>query len=613
MESNYWSRGWAYRVSRRRAILAAASGVIGASLLAACSSGKDSGKTDTTDKSGLLVTPKDTTQQAKRGGVGKIFLRVAPANWEVHQNPGQWFGTLYHPTLNYMVRMEEGYLGPPSGNPVVDLAESFEFSPDRLQVTFKLPPNATFHPIPPVNGRRLDAEDMIFSWNRLMNIGGQKTIYMNDANPENPVLSVSATDSRTVVMKLARPAATLLSALTNTSGASWFAIPKEADGGYDVRNKLIGSGPYYLAEEDVSTRVVLKRHPTYHVKDRPFMDSLEYPILSEYAAAVAQLRAGNIYTYDVKQEDVLATKKDVQDLAMQQLAPGGDNFVLAYGYKPGPTAPFKDERLRQALSMSFDRNLWIDTVYNVDVFQKAGLPSKRVWNTSLVYDAQGWWLDPTTKDFGENSKYFEYNIAEAKKLLAAAGFPNGMDVSSNTASGGYVITYDNEVAILEGMAAEAGFRFEKHVRELATEWLKQFRDSSGNHEGIAWRNLIGGGSDPVERLAAELYSKSGVFFIGMDQEGKGTFEGDTHIDAELKKARGEFDTNKRKDIVHDLQRYMAARQYFTRFPGGSNSYTLSWPALKNFGVWQGPGVLGQASPIYIHEWIDETQKPIAKA
>jgi peptide/nickel transport system substrate-binding protein len=606
MESNYWSRGQIYRVSRRRTILAGVSGVIGASLLAACGGGKHTGKTDTTDKSGLLSVPIDTTKQAKRGGVGKVFLNVAPANWEVHQNPGQWFGRLYHPTLNYMVRMEEGYLGPASGNPAVDLPESYEFSPDRLQVTFKLPPNATFHPIPPVNGRLVDADDLMFSWNRLMNIGGQKTIYMNDVNPDNPVLSVSATDPRTVVMKLARPSATLLSALTNTGGASWFAIPKEADGGYDVRNKLIGSGPYYLAEEDVSTRVVLKRHPTYHVKDRPFMDSLEYPILTEYAAAMAQLRAGNIYIYDVKQEDILVTKKDVPDLTMQQKDPAGDGFSINYGYKPGPTAPFKDERLRQAMSMSFDRKLWIDTVYNVDVFERAGLASERVLNTCLVYDAQGWWLDPTSKDFGENSKYFGYDIAEAKKLLAAAGFPNGMDVSSNTASGGYIIGYNNEVAILEGMAAEAGFRFEKHVRELATEWLKQFRDSSGNHEGIGWRNMIGGGSDPVEKLAAELYSKSGVFFIGMDPEGKGTFAGDPHIDAELTKARAEFDTNKRKAIVHDLQRYMGARQYFTRFPGGSNSFTLSWPALQNCGVWQG------GSPIYIHEWIDDTEKPLAK-
>ena len=77
--------------------------------------------------------------------------------------------------------------------------------------------------------------------------------------------------------------------------------------------------------------------------------------------------------------------------------------------------------MRQALSLSWDRDLFIDATYNVDAFAKEGIELETRWNTPVYNVADGWWLDPKSKDFGPNAKYYQFNLDEAKKLIAAAG------------------------------------------------------------------------------------------------------------------------------------------------------------------------------------------------
>ena len=89
-------------------------------------------------------------------------------------------------------------------------------------------------------------------------------------------------------------------------------MPKEADGGFDPATTVRGNGPWQLAEYTPSARFVWKRNPDYYVKDRPFPDTLERPIVTETAQRLAQFRAGNIHTDIVEnsQEAVIQLMKD---------------------------------------------------------------------------------------------------------------------------------------------------------------------------------------------------------------------------------------------------------------------------------------------------------------
>ena len=94
-------------------------------------------------------------------------------------------------------------------------------------------------------------------------------------------------------------------------------------------------------------------------------------------------------------------------------------------------------RIRYAISNLIDRDLWIDTFYNVSKLQQEGLPMDTGWNSHISCTSAEW-LDPKSeKTFGENAKYFKRDLAEAKKLLAAAGYASGVEVASIFPPTGY--------------------------------------------------------------------------------------------------------------------------------------------------------------------------------
>ena len=88
------------------------------------------------------------------------------------------------------------------------MAESYEVSPDKLTVTMKLRQGQKWDARAPTNGRVMDMEDVMFSWNKFAKVNPAAANFLNSRNPSAPVESISAPDARTLVVKLKRPDAT---------------------------------------------------------------------------------------------------------------------------------------------------------------------------------------------------------------------------------------------------------------------------------------------------------------------------------------------------------------------------------------------------------------------
>src|SRR3954464_6240620 len=179
---SYWSRTLQQRLPRRRALVSAGGLSLGAAFLAACggSDSSSSGGSSGAPKSDLVVKSEDTTKQAKKGGTLKTYITTDVGSWDPYLR-GAWFGTLGAVVFSRLTIVKPGAGGPPNGDVAGDLAESWETSPDGLTVTFKLKPNAHFHTVAPVNGRGVDAQDVVASWERWKKISGTRSTVDNSA------------------------------------------------------------------------------------------------------------------------------------------------------------------------------------------------------------------------------------------------------------------------------------------------------------------------------------------------------------------------------------------------------------------------------------------------
>jgi ABC-type transport system substrate-binding protein len=265
--------------------------------------------------------------------------------------------------------------------------------------------------------------------------------------------------------------------------------------------------------------------------------------------------------------------------------------------------------------MSIGRDDWLDAQYNTSSFESQGLPVTKRWNTALEAseNTTGWWLDPKGKDFGPNAKYFERNVAEAKKLLAAAGFADGLELTSNHfTTSEHGADFVKLIELWESMTSESGFKYRKNILTY-NDYLRNFRDTQGKWSGVTYKlGPPAPSSDPVARMTYEFSTKGGVGFHGFDLAGKGDGSGDPQVESQLAKARGDFDTERRRGVVHELQRYLADQMYTIRWPGGATGFELAWPAVRNYRVFR-PGSQQVNLVASTRWWLDDTLAPLKKS
>lgn len=602
----YWSKVLNQRVSRRRGLAAISASGAAAAFLAACGGSSDGAPSQPVSQ--LLAQPIDTTKDAKRGGVLFVRRQSDIQSLDPHfLNSSSATGVYQR-----MIRLKETHLEPAKLDFVGDTVESWEYSGDRLQLTFKIRPFKT-HDIPPVNGRPVDAEDIAFSWKRFSTIGTVRANFANSVNPEAPITSVTAVDSKTVVMKLAQPVSGLIALLATASG-SWLLMPKEAESGFDPVKKPIGWGPFLAADYTPSVSLTFKRHPGYYEADRIYVDEIQDFIIPEYAAGLAQFRAGRIYKYDLRQEDILQTKKDVPELQMYIDTPPTQHGIAMFSWNPSLATPFRDKRLRQALAMSLDSSVLLDVFHNVEAFRSQGIPVEPFRYTcvpawcNLIFSGD-YWLNPDdAKKFGPNVKYYQHNPEEAKKLVSAAGYPNGVDSVANWATGYGGDVYPRYAESAAAYAAEVGIRLRANTSPITGDFRAKYADNPGEFDGVTYRLRVSGGIfDPIERAFLEFTPAGGVSYTGFYSDDSSYKKGDPKYTDFLKKARQEFDNERRTTLSQEFQRMEAENQYQPSFPGTASVLKLVWPTLRNESVFYA------SSGPYVGQWLDPTQPPHNKS
>jgi peptide/nickel transport system substrate-binding protein len=323
-----------------------------------------------------------------------------------------------------------------------DLAASWTASSDLSQWTFKLRPDLAFS-----DGTPCTSKDVEASFRLMLDPKTGSAARTNIG----PVKDVTATDPTTVVFHLRGPYADLPVALAYTNAK---IIPAAiATGDISVlSHSANGTGPFKLVSFEPERKVVVERNPQYWDPARPHVDRVEVLVYPDTTAEASALISGDTDLMVSTPPSQFGRLKSANGMKPLRV-PSGQflNVNMACDAEP-----FGDVRVRQALALTVDRTAMVGFVA-----EGYGTPG----NDTPLSPAYHFYRDLQLK---------KRDIPAARKLLAAAGYPNGIDLT--------LIASDNPgtrtqlaVAIRE-MAKDAGFRITvqtmPHATYLAQVWKK---------------------------------------------------------------------------------------------------------------------------------------------
>jgi len=277
--------------------------------------------------------------------------------------------------------------------------------------------------------------------------------------------------------------------------------------------------------------------------------------------------------------------------------------------------------VRQAVSMSIDRDAFADAIENRPAFAKEGLEMDVQYNTNLSPAWSDAWLDPRDdKKFGPNNKYLKLNQAEAKKLLAAAGYPNGVEFDFfYNREDTYGALYSRQLEINTAMMLDVGLKAKLQPQSYAV-FIPQYHVAYIPANFAATRGFSGtvlvaerSRYTPVLSLYGMIHP-NGDSFHGATANGMNAEKGDPKLNADLERLRVESDKAKLQSGIYDVQRYMTEQSYMIPKPSNAIPYTVWWPVLGNQGAFTSTPV--GANRWVEHNlpwWIDETKAPIGKS
>jgi ABC-type transport system substrate-binding protein len=274
--------------------------------------------------------------------------------------------------------------------------------------------------------------------------------------------------------------------------------------------------------------------------------------------------------------------------------------------------------MRQAVSLLVDREGVTEVLSNKSKLEAQGLEVPTRYGTMITGGWEGAWVDPLdAKAFGSGSKFFKRDVAEAKKLVAAAGYPNGVDTTLNY-PGNPPVNIGNLAAIYADNLKDGGINARatqiSYFDHFVPDYLYAYIKGGSGYTGMALQTLV---ASPTVALAMYIHHhKDGSRFQGASPDGTtDAHNGDPQLNSMIEKALTEFDKNKQNSIAQDFARYTTDKMYWVNTPNVSGytlGFSMAWPVVGNMGVYRSSqsGIASVETDIF--RWIDDSKPPIAK-
>jgi len=400
------------------------------------------------------------------------------------------------------------------------LAESWEVSEDGLRYVFKLR-EGVLSPY----GNELTADDVVWSWNKSFDQKRTGNFIANVSSVE----SVEEVSTYEVAFNLSAPSSIFLKALTlyvpgiyDTDELLQHATEEDPWGLEWLQENTAGFGAYHLEQLSPGEQAVFTFNENYF-GERPYFDRVIYRGVPSSASRITLLKSGQVQWIDRPNFQQVV---DLQgDPSVKVEGSGGRLFAALW--MNADLEPFQDLRVRQAFNHAIDLESLRDAV-----FQGLAEPAETL-------------IAPIIEGSDSGGVTYDYDPDEARRLLAEAGYADGLEVD---------IVYSDLYTWLEGAAVQAADQLrdagiQATPRRITASDMRASAAPSGRDLPLfAWEDgpIV---LDAVYALAL-LAHTDGV----ANRNGYSNPDVDAAIDA----ARTELDPERRLEHVREAQALLLA-------------------------------------------------------
>jgi len=431
-------------------------------------------------------------QQPRRGGVLKVVAYANPSSLDPSTGRSGADHSFLWSIYDTLVDIEPSTL-----NPVPGLAESWNF-PDPTTLVLNLRQRVVFH-----DGTPFDAAAVKANFDHLMH--NPRSTVKGDVST---IKSVEVENPFRVVLKLKESDTSLPLAMTDRIGM--MSSPKaftELGAAYD--RKPVGAGAYEFVEWIDADKVVVKRNEKYWKTGQPYLDAIETKVILDANTGLRSVMSGQAnFIYRVLPHQAPVVKRSPDFVLVTN-----PTLYCQLIYLNCSRPPLDDKRIRQALNFAIDRE-----AYNKAVTAGLGAAAPTVLPKGYwAWDAQA-------------AAMYPYDLDRARKLMTEAGFANGLELHSNTASDPFTT---QRMEIIAAQFGKIGIKIKHTVGTLAQS-NQTWNEGIGDIRLTAWT----GRADPSMTYAA-LYSPEGFY-------NRGGAEPSKDLTQAIKDSRSSTDINVRK-------------------------------------------------------------------
>lgn len=383
-----------------------------------------------------------------------------------------------------------------------NLAESWERL-DDCNVVFHLKKGVKFH-----NGEELKAEDVKFTLERAAS--SPQTLYLF-----KPINKVTVIDDYTVQVTTDKPFGALLNNLAAVQGGivSKKAVLKYGD---DYVNHPVGTGQYKLKEWLPGNRIVFEGFKDAY-QGAPNFEELTYLTIPEVSNRMIALETGEV---DVAFDIGIMDKETIENSNNLELVEVESPALLYLGFDQ--TNPiYQNKKLREAIAYAIDNQTFVDVVFR---------------GSAVAGDSP---LPKASPAYNGNVKKYNQDIEKAKKLLAEAGYPNGLDIELWCMDDGPRV---DMCVIIQDQLKKIGINVEIKIFEFGSYVSKTALPNKELYF-LSW-NSSGDGDVALYPLFHS--SQHGA-------PGNRSFYSNKEVDKLLDKARVSVDEEERKSLYKEIQ------------------------------------------------------------